>query len=309
MPVIVPKNIPAHKELLAENVFVMNHFRATHQDIRALEILVLNLMPTKKDTELQLMRLLSNTPLHVNITLLTTKSYQATHTSQNHLDNFYKTFGEIKNKKYDGMIITGAPVETLAFEDVAYWEELKEIMDYSQKNVTSVFHICWGAQAGLYHHYGIKKRAIDNKLFGIYDHTIHNPNNTLLKGFDDKFCAPHSRYTKNSLKDLSKSNTLEVLASSKEAGFLLAVSKDQKNVFCSGHLEYSKDTLHKEYLRDKEKGLDIRVPNNYYKDDDYNNPIESKWRSHAFLLFMNWLNYYVYQKTPYDLNKGDDLCK
>lgn len=306
MPVIVPKDIPAHKELLAENVFVMNHFRATHQDIRALEILVLNLMPTKKDTELQLMRLLSNTPLHVNVTLLTTKSYQATHTSQNHLNNFYKTFDEVKDRNYDGLIITGAPVEKLPFEQVAYWEELKDIMDYSQKNVTSVFHICWGAQAGLYHHYGIKKRPLDAKLFGIFDHTIHKPNNILLKGFDDQFCAPHSRYTENNIDDIENSDALEILASSKEAGFLLAISKDKKNIFCSGHLEYSRDTLHKEYMRDKEKGLNTGVPNNYYKADDYKNPIESKWRSHAFLLFMNWLNYNVYQKTPYVLNKGDE---
>lgn len=306
MPVIVPKDIPAHKELLAENVFVMNHFRATHQDIRALEILVLNLMPTKKETELQLMRLLSNTPLHVNVTLLTTKSYQATHTSQNHLDNFYKTFDEIKDRKYDGMIITGAPVEKLPFEQVAYWDELKEIMDYSQKNVTSVLHICWGAQAGLYYHYGIKKRPLDKKMFGIYDHKIHKPNNTLLKGFDDNFCAPHSRYTENSLEDIEKSDALEILASSEEAGFLLAISKDNKNIFCSGHLEYSRDTLHNEYIRDREKGLDTSVPNNYYKGDNYKNPIESKWRSHAFLLFMNWLNYNVYQKTPYILNEGDE---
>lgn len=306
MPVIVPKDIPAHKELLVENVFVMNHFRAIHQDIRALEILVLNLMPTKKDTELQLMRLLSNTPLHINVTLLTTDSYQATHTSKNHLDNFYKTFDEIKDQKYDGMIITGAPIEKMPFEEVIYWEELKEIMDFSQKNVTSVLHICWGAQAGLYYHYGIEKFPLKEKLFGIFDHKIHQPNYTLLKGFDDKFCAPHSRYTENKLEDLLNCKDIEVLASSKKAGFLLAISKDEKNIFCSGHLEYSKDTLHKEYLRDLEKGIQIDVPNNYYKNDDYKQPIESKWRSHAFLLFMNWLNYNVYQKTPYELNKGDE---
>jgi homoserine O-succinyltransferase len=306
MPVIIPKNIPAHEELLAENVFVMNHFRAIHQDIRALEILVLNLMPTKKDTELQLMRLLSNTPLHINVTLLTTDSYQATHTSKNHLDTFYKTFSQVKNLKYDGMIITGAPVEKMPFEEVIYWNELKEIMDYSQKNVTSVLHICWGAQAGLYHHYGIKKKPLKEKLFGIFDHTIHQPNNTLLKGFDDQFCAPHSRYTENSLEDLLRSEAIEVLASSEKAGFLLAISKDNKNIFCSGHLEYSKDTLHKEYMRDLNKGIPIDVPNNYYKNDDYKQPIDSKWRSHAFLLFMNWLNYNVYQKTPYDLYKGDE---
>lgn len=302
MPIIIPKKLPAHGKLVKENVFVMNKFRAIHQDIRALEILILNLMPTKKDTEFQLMRLLSNSPLHVNVTLLRTSTYKSSNTSENHLNTFYKTFDEVKDKKFDGMIITGAPVEKMDFEEVAYWDELKEIMDFSQTNATSVFHICWGAQAGLYYHYNISKKSLKEKVFGIYKHDIHKPKNNLLKGFDDSFYAPHSRHTENQIDDLLKSKDIQVLASSKEAGFLLAVSKGQKNIFCSGHLEYSKDTLHKEYMRDLNKGEDIKIPNNYYENDKHENEIKHKWRSHAFLLFMNWLNYNVYQKTPYDLN-------
>lgn len=305
MPVILPKSIPAYNLLLEENVFVMNAFRATHQDIRALEILILNLMPTKKETELQLMRLLSNTPLHINATLLKTSSYTSKNTSKYHLDNFYKTFDEVKNRNFDGMIITGAPVEHLDFKAVEYWHELEEIMTYSQNHVTSVFHICWGAQAALFHHYGIDKISLDEKLFGVFNHKIHQSNHLLLKGFDDYFLAPHSRHTANDLNSIINHEEINVLASSKEAGFLLGISKDEKNIFCTGHLEYSKDTLHKEYQRDLKKGKDIKMPINYYENNDDQSPIINKWRSHAFLLFMNWINYHVYQKTPYVLNKGE----
>lgn len=305
MPVILPKNMPAHDLLLKENVFVMNEFRATHQDIRALEILILNLMPTKKETELQLMRLLSNTPLHINTTLLKTSSYTSKNTSKYHLDKFYKTFNEIKNRNFDGMIITGAPVEHLDFEAVEYWPELVEIMDYSQNHVTSVFHICWGAQAALYHHYGVNKVPLDKKLFGVFNHKIHQKNHLLLKGFDDYFLAPHSRHTANDLEVIKNHNCIITLASSEAAGFLLGISKDEKNIFCSGHLEYSKDTLHKEYQRDLNKGSEINMPLNYYENNNDKSPIINRWRSHAFLLFMNWINYHVYQKTPYELNKGE----
>lgn len=302
MPIVIPKKLPANIELKEENIFVMNYNRAIHQDIRALEILILNLMPTKHETETQLLRLLSNTPLQVNVTFLTTETYAPKNTAADHLNAFYKTFSEIKDRKFDGMIITGAPVENMKFEEVDYWRELTEIMDYSQENVTSVLHICWGAQAGLYYHYGIKKYSRADKIFGIFEHKILEPNNSLLKGFNDKFYAPHSRYTENRVKDVVANDQLKLLATSEEAGLLLAISKDNKNIFSTGHLEYSKDTLHKEYIRDLEKGIPIDLPNNYYSNNKIGKAINNKWRSHAYLLFMNWINYYIYQRTPYQLD-------
>lgn len=303
MPIIIPKDLPARKVLKKENVFVMNTKRAIHQDIRALEILVLNLMPTKKQTETQLLRLLSNTPLQINVTFLTTETYKPQNISKAHLESFYKTFREIKDLKFDGMIITGAPVEKMNFEDVGYWDELTKIMDYSQENVTSVLHICWGAQAGLYHHYGIQKFEQEKKTFGVFKHKIDKPKNSLLNGFDDYFYAPHSRYTKNKLDDLINHDKLNVLAHSDEVGLLLAISKDNKNIFSTGHLEYTKDILHKEYLRDLNNGIKMSLPKNYYTNNSVGEAINNKWRSHAYLLFMNWINYYIYQKTPYNLNK------
>ncbi|QSX07937.1 homoserine O-succinyltransferase [Alkalibacter rhizosphaerae] len=303
MPIKIPDNLPAIDVLAQENIFVMGEERAAHQDIRPLKIVILNLMPTKIITETQLMRLLGNTPLQVEVDLLKTRSYVSKNTSVDHLENFYKTFDEIKDRKYDGMIITGAPVEKLEYQEVEYWDELKEIMDWSKHHVFSTLHICWGAQAGLYHHYGIDKFDLDHKMFGIFPHYVTNTTTMLLRGFDDEFYAPHSRHTEVRREDIEKVSELEILAESGEAGVYLIRSRDNKQVFVTGHAEYDWDTLKNEYDRDEALGLDVEVPVNYYPGDDPTKMPVVRWRGHANLLFCNWLNYYVYQETPFDLNE------
>jgi len=299
MPIVIPENIPAYKTLEDENIFVMNENRASTQDIRPIEILILNLMPTKIETETQLSRLLANTPLQVNLTLLKTKSHVSKNTASSHLEAFYKEFDEIKTKHFDGMIITGAPVEQMPFEEVEYWKELTKIFDYAEKYVTTTMYICWGAQAGLYYHYGIQKHQLPKKLFGIFPHkkmVIYEP---LLNGIDDIFYVPQSRHTSINDNDLLNNPDLIVLAKSDEAGATIIKSKDNKKLFLLGHLEYDKYTLDKEYKRDLDKGLPIEEPKNYYFDGDVN----VLWRSTANILFYNWLNYYVYQVTPYKFKK------
>lgn len=301
MPIVIPKTLPASEELRRENIFVMNHQRAIHQDIRPLEIVILNLMPEKEMTETQLLRLLSNTPLQINLTLLKTASYESKNVSSDHLNAFYKTFDEVKDKKFDGLIITGAPVEHLEFEEVDYWDELSEILEYSKTHVTSTLHICWGAQAGLYHHYGIKKFKVKKKIFGIFEHNKLSDIHPLLRGFDDVFEIPHSRYSITREKDIKNHHDLELLATADDAGVTLAVSRDLKQIYMLGHPEYNQESLAGEYYRDLERGLDTQIPSNYFKGDDPKNAVIMKWRSHANLLFSNWINYCVYQITPYQL--------
>jgi len=301
MPIVIPKELPASKIMNEENIFIMNKDQAEHQDIRPIQILILNLMPTKIDTETQFIRLLGNTPLQVAVTLLKTKSYVSKNTSHKHLNSFYKTFDEIKDNKYDGLIITGAPIEKLEFEDVEYWDELKEIMDFSKKNITSTLHVCWGAQAGLYYHYGVQKHEIGEKMFGVFKHKRLSQTNQLLRGFDNYFYVPHSRYTMNKEEDILKVPNLEILGMSEESGVYLVASKDMKHVFATGHSEYDEDSLAKEYFRDVNNGIDTQIPKNYFIDDDPKNDIDVKWRGHGHLLFSNWINYCVYQVTPYDL--------
>ena len=301
VPIQIPNNLPAAGILQQENIFVMPEDRATTQDIRPLEIVVLNLMPTKIVTETQLSRLLGNTPLQVRLELMHTKSHTSKNTAQEHLLTFYKTFDEIKHRKFDGMVITGAPVENLPFEDVDYWEELCQIMQWSTTNVHSTLHICWGAQAGLYYHYGVNKHALPEKMFGIFEHKKDYPLSILLRGFDDTFWVPHSRHTTVLREDIEKVSALKILASSDEAGVYIMTSKQGRQIFVTGHSEYDADTLEREYLRDKNQGLSISVPRNYYpNDDDTKRPIV-RWRGHANLLFSNWLNYFVYQTTPFDI--------
>ena len=301
MPIVIPGSLPAFETLSEENIFIINEERSFHQDIRPLEIAIVNLMPTKIETETQLLRLLGNSPLQVNITLLKTNSYVSKNTSEDHLSSFYNVFDDIKDKRFDGMIITGAPIETLQFEDVDYWNELEKIMEFSKTNVTSTFHICWGAQAGLYYHYGINKYPLKKKMFGIYKHTLNNPKNKLFRGFDEVYNAPHSRYTEIKKEDIDKVDDLEILSESEEAGVYVVASKNVKQIFVTGHSEYDKNTLKKEYTRDKEKGLEIGVPINYFKNDDPNLEPIVTWKSHAHLIFSNWLNYCVYQETPFEL--------
>ena len=301
MPIVIPGSLPAFETLSEENIFIINEERSIHQDIRPLEIAIVNLMPTKIETETQLLRLLGNSPLQVNITLLKTNSYVSKNTSEDHLSSFYNVFDDIKDKRFDGMIITGAPIETLQFEDVDYWNELEKIMEFSKTNVTSTFHICWGAQAGLYYHYGINKYPLKKKMFGIYKHTLNNPKNKLFRGFDEVYNAPHSRYTEIKKEDIDKVDDLEILSESEEAGVYVVASKNVKQIFVTGHSEYDKNTLKKEYMRDKEKGLEIGVPINYFKNDDPNLEPIVTWKSHAHLIFSNWLNYCVYQETPFEL--------
>ena len=302
MPIQIPNNLPAAEVLQQENIFVMPEDRAMTQDIRPLEIVVLNLMPTKIATETQLSRLLGNTPLQVHLELMHTKSHVAKNTSQEHLLTFYKTFDELKDRKFDGMVITGAPVENIEFEDVDYWQELCEIMEWSKSHVQSTFHICWGAQAGLYYHYGIKKYPLNEKLFGVFEHTKDYPRAILLRGFDDIFWAPHSRHTTVLREDIEAVPGLKILASSEKAGVYAVMSKNGRQIFVTGHSEYDPDTLEKEYLRDKNLGLSIRVPENYYPNDDDTKAPLVRWRGHGNLLFSNWLNYFVYQATPYDIS-------
>ncbi len=302
MPIKVYDKLPATRELRNENVFVMTEKRALRQEIRPLKLLLLNIMPTKIVTETQIMRLLSNTPLQVEIDLLRMKTHVSKNTSDEHLQEFYKVFDEVKNYKYDGMIITGAPVEKLDFESVDYWDELKEIMEWTKHNVTSTLHICWGAQAGLKYHYNVPKYPLDKKMFGVFEHKVLKKKSKLLRGFDDTFYAPHSRHTEVRREDVEKVAELQILAESDVAGLYIVASKDRKNIFVTGHSEYDADTLHKEYVRDLEAGLPIEVPVNYYPGDNYKKQPMVTWRAHANLLFSNWLNYYVYQTTPYDLN-------
>ena len=302
MPIKVYDKLPATRELRNENEFVMTEKRALRQEIRPLKLLLLNIMPTKIVTETQIMRLLSNTPLQVEIDLLRMKTHVSKNTSDEHLQEFYKVFDEVKNYKYDGMIITGAPVEKLDFESVDYWDELKEIMEWTKHNVTSTLHICWGAQAGLKYHYNVPKYPLDKKMFGVFEHKVLKKKSKLLRGFDDTFYAPHSRHTEVRRADVEKVAELQILAESDVAGLYIVASKDRKNIFVTGHSEYDADTLHKEYVRDLEAGLPIEVPVNYYPGDNYKKQPMVTWRAHANLLFSNWLNYYVYQTTPYDLN-------
>jgi len=303
MPVKIPDNLPAMQTLTNENIFVMSESRAVTQDIRPLRIAILNLMPTKIITETQILRLIGNTPIQVEVTLLHPETHISKNTPQEHLTAFYKTFRDVRNEKFDGMIITGAPVEHLPFEEVTYWEELKEIMEWTKHNVTSTFHICWGAQAGLYYHYNIPKYPLKAKMFGVFEHTVTKPNVMLLRGFDDVFYVPHSRHTEVRRSDIEKVETLEILSESKEAGVYIVASKDNRQIFVTGHSEYDPLTLKSEYDRDVQKGLDIQLPKNYYPQDDPTKHPIVRWRGHANLLFANWLNYYVYQETPYDLNQ------
>lgn len=307
MPIKIPESLPAYKILEEENIFVINEERATTQDIRPLKIAIVNLMPTKIVTETQLLRLVGNTPLQVDITLVRAESHNPKNITKRHMDAFYKTFNEIKDEYFDGLIITGAPVETLEFEEVDYWEELKKIMEWSRSHVFSTFHICWGAQAGLYYHYGIPKYPLDKKLFGIYDHKIKDEFIPLFRGFDDSFKAPHSRHTTIKEEDVLANPELTILSKSDDAGVYIISAKKGRQLFVTGHSEYDKDTLAKEYFRDIDKGLDIDVPKNYFNNDNPEDGINVTWRSHANLLFFNWLNYYVYQATNYDVTKTKSI--
>ena len=301
MPIRVQSDLPAREILEKENIFTMDENRAMHQDIRPLQIGILNLMPLKEDTELQLLRALSNTPLQVNITFLHMRSHVSKNTPANHLNKFYTTFNEICERRFDGFLITGAPVEHMEFEEVGYWDELTEIMEWTKTHVTSTFHICWGAQAGLYYHFGIPKRTFPEKLFGIYEHQVLKRKEPLVRGFDDYFYAPHSRHTESDREKIAQCEKLEVLATSEITGPFILMAEEGKQIFITGHPEYDRITLHNEYLRDKGKGLDIQLPYNYYPEDDCTKKPYLQWRSHANNLYTNWLNYYVYQRTPYEL--------
>ena len=301
MPIQIPNDLPAVETLLQENIFVMKEQRAVTQHIRPLEIVLLNLMPTKIATETQLSRLLGNTPLQVHLELMHTNSHKSKNVSQEHLLNFYKSFDELKDRKFDGMVITGAPVELMEFEEVDYWNELCEIMEWSKTHVHSTFHICWGAQAGLYYHYGIKKHPLPEKLFGVFPHHADYKRSILLRGFDDTFWVPHSRHTTVCREDIEAIPGLKILASSEKAGVYAVMNREGRQIFVTGHSEYDPDTLRTEYFRDKSQGLPIHVPENYFpNDDDTQDPLV-RWRGHANLLFSNWLNYFVYQTTPYDI--------
>jgi homoserine O-succinyltransferase len=304
MPLNISDNLPAVKILEKENIFVMKETRAVHQDIRPLQILIFNLMPVKITTETQILRLLSNTPLQVEITLIYTKMHLSKNTPKEHLDAFYKTFDDISTHKYDGLIITGAPIEHLEFEEVDYWEEMVRIMDWADHHVTSTMFICWASQAGLYHHYGIPKYMRNDKMFGVFRHKIYSRTNLLTRGFDDDFLAPHSRYTEVRKEDIEKIKDLEILADSEEAGIYLVATRDLRRIFITGHSEYDPLTLKSEYDRDVAKGLKIKIPENYFLNDDPEQTPMVRWRSHASLLFSNWLNYCVYQVTPYLLDNN-----
>ena len=301
MPIRISKDLPAYETLSSENIFVMSDIRANSQDIRPLNIIILNLMPKKIETETQFMRLLSNTPLQVDVELLHVKSHRAKHTSENHLSSFYRTFDEIKDSFYDGLIITGAPVEHLEFEQVDYWQELCKIMEWSKSNVFSTMHICWGACAGLYYHFGIHKYPLEKKMFGIFPHNIERVNSQLLKGFDEGFLAPHSRHTEVRREDILKNPNLEISASSDIAGVHIVANKNGRQYFIMGHSEYDRNTLAEEYFRDVQKGMDIQMPYNYFPNDDTSKQPVFKWRCHANLMYSNWLNYCVYQRTPFNL--------
>lgn len=301
MPIKIPDSLPARAVLESENIFVMTEYRAIHQDIRPLNVLILNLMPTKIVTETQLLRKLSNTPLQIQVELLRTSSYRSRNTDSDHLESFYTTFEQVRDRRFDGMIITGAPVENMEFQQVDYWEELCEIMEWSKSHVHSTLHICWGAQAGLYYHHGIEKRSLPKKLFGVYETMVLKPSSPLFRGFDDIFYAPNSRYTEVWKADILKVPELELVAYSPEAGVYAVKSQDSRQFFVMGHPEYDPDTLAREYWRDRNKGLDIAVPEHYFPGDNPDKPPVVRWRSAGQLLYTNWLNYYVYQTTPYDL--------
>ena len=303
MPIKIPNSLPARETLEGENIFVMTEYRAIHQDIRPLNLLILNLMPTKIATETQLLRKFSNTPLQIQVELLQTISHDAQNVDRSHLESFYTSYDQIKDKNYDGLVITGAPVENLDFETVDYWEELCQIMEWSKTHVHSTLHICWGAQAGLYYHYGIPKYALPQKLFGVFDHRVLKPSSPLFRGFDDRFYAPHSRHTEVLEEDIRKVPGLEVLAVSEEAGVFAVKTEDSRQFFLLGHLEYDRNTLAQEYWRDVDRGLDIQVPRHYFPNDNPTQEPIVTWRAHANLLYANWLNYYVYQETPFDLSK------
>ncbi len=304
MPIRTQRDLPAYSILEKENIFVMDEDRAMHQDIRPLEIAILNLMPLKEDTELQILRMLSNTPLQCNVSFIATESHEAIHTPKEHLINFYQTFSEVKDNNYDGMIITGAPVELMEFEEVDYWDEVCEIMDWAKTNVTSTLYLCWGAQAALYHYYGVKKKVLDKKVFGVFSHKVQHRKVPLVRGFDDYFLVPHSRNTEVDVDAVRKISDMVILAESEEAGLLLCMKEDGSEIYCMGHPEYDRYTLDKEYKRDMAKGLDyVDLPKNYYPDDDPTQKPMLQWRSHANTLYTNFLNYYVYQNTPYEFNK------
>lgn len=299
MPIRTQSDLPAKEILEHENIFVMDESRASHQDIRPISIAIVNLMPLKEDTELQILRSLSNSPLQVDVSFVALSSHESTHTSLSHLNKFYVTFEDIRYQNFDGLIITGAPVEQMQYEEVDYWEEICSIMEWSKTHVTSTLHLCWGAQAGLYYHYGIPKHMLEKKMFGVYKHHVMNRKIPLVRGFDDYFWAPHSRHTEVRKEDIEKIEDLTILAESEEAGVFLVIAKDGRQIFVMGHPEYDRYTLHNEYKRDKEKGLPIEMPVNYYPDNDDTRRPSLQWRSHGNILYSNWLNYYVYQQTPY----------
>ncbi|WP_410512148.1 homoserine O-succinyltransferase [Paenibacillus sp. BR2-3] len=301
MPIKIPDSLPAKEVLSGENIFVMDESQAFHQDIRPLRIAILNLMPTKETTETQLLRLIGNSPLQVEVVLLHPRSHTSKNTSAEHLESFYKTFDEISHRRLDGLIVTGAPVEQMEFEDVNYWEELKEIFEWSKHHVTSTMHICWAAQAGLYHHFGVRKESLDEKCFGVFPHTVKSSNVKLLRGFDELFYVPHSRHTDVSREDIEATPELQILAESEEAGIYLVATHDGKQIFVTGHSEYDPFSLKWEYDRDVAKGMEVVLPKHYYPNDDPQRTPPAVWRAHANLLFANWLNYYVYQETPYDI--------
>ena len=303
MPIKVQNDLPAREILERENIFVMDENRAVHQDIRPIHIAILNLMPLKEETELQLLRSFSNTPLQIDVTFVKVKSHESKNTSSSHLNKFYVEFDEIRAQRFDGMIITGAPVEMMEFEEVDYWKELTEIMNWAETHVTSTIHLCWAAQAGLYHYYGLQKRILDHKMFGVFEHRVLNRKIPLVRGFDDVFYAPHSRHTEVPMEEIRKVEALTVLAESDEAGLFLAMAENGRKIFVMGHPEYDRVTLDGEYKRDLAKNLPIDLPKNYYPDDNPENRPLLTWRSHANNLYTNWLNYYVYQETPYDLEK------
>ena len=303
MPIKIPNQLPATSVLTSENIFVMTETRAITQDIRPLQILLLNLMPTKIETETQLARVLGNTPIQIELELIAPSGHVSKNTSQAHMLAFYKSFDEVRDRTFDGLVITGAPVENLPFEEVDYWPELCEIMDFSETNVYSTLHVCWGAQAGLYYHYGIRKELLPAKMFGVFEHRVIRPSNPLVRGFDEVFYAPHSRHTAMSREDIDHCGALRILAESDEAGPFLMSTENGRQIFVIGHPEYDKYTLDAEYKRDVAKGLPIAVPKNYYPNDDPSQPPLFRWRAHAHLLYENWLNYYVYQNTPYDLGE------
>ncbi|MCI6361331.1 MAG: homoserine O-succinyltransferase [Eubacterium coprostanoligenes] len=302
MPIRIDNELPAKQRLEIENIFVMSNMRADTQDIRPLKILILNLMPTKLETETQLLRLLSNSPLQVDVEFLQVATHEAKNVSKSHMEKFYETYDDVKDRKYDGMIITGAPVEQMEFEEVDYWNELCKIMEWSKTNVYSTFHICWGAQAGLYYHYGIKKYPTKKKIFGIFPHKSLDETHPLMRGLDDIYYVPHSRHTEIKTQDIAQVKDLQILSYSELAGIHIVADMECRKFFVTGHSEYDRDTLAREYFRDKEKGLDIDIPYNYFPNDDVNATPQMEWKGTANILFNNWLNYFVYQKTPYDLN-------